>query len=99
MVGPKVISPRVMEGPLSSPSFYFMYSIWQDAGIRTRVAATAARFATNELHTSLKMFELRLRFSFIGIISVLKHVPVPHFGLVAAKKQNSLEVISHPCFA
>ena len=25
-----------------------MYSIWQDAGNRTRVAATAARFATNE---------------------------------------------------
>ena len=33
--------------------FYFMYNIWQDAGIRTRVAATAARCATNELHTSL----------------------------------------------
>ena len=30
-----------------------MYNIWQDAGIRTRVAATATRCATNELHTSL----------------------------------------------
>ena len=30
--------PRVKEGPLSVPSFYFMYSIWQDTGIRTRVA-------------------------------------------------------------
>ena len=31
-----------------------MYNIWQDAGIRTRVAATAASWATNELHTSLR---------------------------------------------
>ena len=46
--------PRVKEGPISVPSFYFMYSIWQDAGIRTLVAATAARFSTNELHTSLR---------------------------------------------
>ena len=30
-----------------------MYNIWQDAGIQTRVAAFAARCATNELHTSL----------------------------------------------
>ena len=30
-----------------------MYNIWQDAGIRTRDAATAAKCATNELHTSL----------------------------------------------
>ena len=34
--------PRVKEGPLSVPSFYFMYSIWQDVGIRTGVATTAA---------------------------------------------------------
>ena len=33
--------------------FYFMYNFWQDAGNRTRVAATASRCATNELHTSL----------------------------------------------
>ena len=43
----------VKESPLSVPSFYFMYNIWQDAGIQTRVAAFAARCATNELHTSL----------------------------------------------
>ena len=42
----------VKEGPLSVPGFYFMYNIWQDAGIRTRVAATAARCAANELYTS-----------------------------------------------
>ena len=36
-----------------SRGFYFMFNIWQDAGNRTRVAATAARCATNELHTSL----------------------------------------------
>ena len=30
-----------MEGPLSVPGFYFVYNIWQDAGYRTRVAATA----------------------------------------------------------
>ena len=36
--------------------FSFIYNIWQDAGIRTRVAATAARCATNELHTSLNGF-------------------------------------------
>ena len=29
-----------------------MYNIWQDAGIRTRVAATAAKCATNELHST-----------------------------------------------
>ncbi len=29
-----------------------MYNIWQDAGIRTQVAAIAAKCATNELHTS-----------------------------------------------
>ena len=45
--------PRIKEGPLFVPSLNFIYSIWQDAGIRTRVAATAARCATNELHTSL----------------------------------------------
>ena len=33
--------------------FYFNYIIWQDVGIRTRVAGTAAWYATNELHTSL----------------------------------------------
>ena len=26
--------PRVKDGPFSVPSFYFMYSIWQDARIR-----------------------------------------------------------------
>ena len=45
--------PRIKEGPLFVPSLNFIYSIWQDAGIRTRVAATAVRCATNELHTSL----------------------------------------------
>ena len=35
-----------------SQDFYFMYNIWQDAGYQTRVAATAARCATIELHTS-----------------------------------------------
>ena len=39
--------------------FYFMgYNIWQDAGNRTRVIATAARCATNELHTSLMSYTL-----------------------------------------
>ena len=52
-----IFGPRVKEGPLSVPSFYFMYNIRQDAGIRTRVAATAARFATNELHTSLMIYK------------------------------------------
>ena len=45
--------PKVKEGPLSVTSFYFKYRMRQDTGIRTRVAATAARWATNELHTSL----------------------------------------------
>ena len=45
------------QGPVHrSWYFYFMYSIWQDAGIRTRVAATAARCVTNELHTSLMSY-------------------------------------------
>ena len=35
------------------PGFYFIYYIWQDAGIWTRVATTAARCDTKELHTSL----------------------------------------------
>ena len=47
-----VFCPKVKQGPLSVPGFYFMFNIWQDAGIRTRVAATAAKCATNELHTS-----------------------------------------------
>ena len=38
------------QGPVLRPGiFYFMDNIWQDAGIRTQVAATAARCATNEL--------------------------------------------------
>ena len=32
-----------------------MYSIWQDVGIRSRVAAIAARFVTNELHIPGKL--------------------------------------------
>ena len=45
----------VPRGRVRSPprEFYLMYNIWQDAGNRTRFAATAARCATNELHTSL----------------------------------------------
>ena len=39
--------PRV---PFSIPGLYFIYYIRQDTAIRTRVAATAARCATNELH-------------------------------------------------
>ena len=46
--------PRVQEGPLSVQSLYFMYNIWQDAGIRA-----AARCATNELHTSLERKDAR----------------------------------------
>ena len=42
---------RRVRSPLRN--FYFMYNIWQDARNRTRIAATAARCATNELHTSL----------------------------------------------
>ena len=38
--------------PYSVPDF-LLYNIWQDIGIRPRIAATAARSATNELHTSL----------------------------------------------
>ena len=45
--------PSVKEGPLSVPGFTFMYNIWKDAGIRTQVAATAARWPTYELHTLL----------------------------------------------
>ena len=44
--------PRVWRVRSLPQDFYFMYNIWQDAGKRTRVAATAARCATNELHTS-----------------------------------------------
>ena len=45
--------PKVKEDPFSVSSFYFMYNILKDAGIRTRVAATTAKCAANELHTSL----------------------------------------------
>ena len=51
----KLFIPRVKKGPLSVLGFYSMYNIWQDAGIRTRLAETAARCATNELHTSLHL--------------------------------------------
>ena len=40
-------------GSTFRPELNFMYSIWQDAGVRTRVAATASRYATNELHTHI----------------------------------------------
>ena len=39
-----------------SQDYYFMYNIWQDAGIRTRVAAITARCATNEPHASLMRY-------------------------------------------
>ena len=45
--------PRVRRVRSPPRDFYFMYNIWQDARNRTQVAATAARCATNELHTSL----------------------------------------------
>ena len=46
-IGFTLFVPRVTEGPISVPSFHFMYStyFWQDAGVRTRVAETAARCA------------------------------------------------------
>ena len=48
----------------NSPGFYILqyvlYNIWQDAGIRTRVAANAARRTSNELHTSLKWLHTSL---------------------------------------
>ena len=47
---PTLFVPRV---PYSVLGIYFMYIIWQDAGIRTRFAATAARCATNELYTHI----------------------------------------------
>ena len=43
----------VKEGPLSILGSYFMYSISRMAAIRTQDAATAARWSTNELQTSL----------------------------------------------
>ena len=45
--------PRVKEDSFSILGFNFMYSIWRDARIRTRDAATVARCAHNDLHTSL----------------------------------------------
>ena len=48
--------PRIKEGLLSVPSFHFMYNIWQDAGIRIRVALTAVRCVTNERNTSLMIY-------------------------------------------
>ena len=56
--------PRFSRVRSPSRVFYFMYYIWQYAGIRTRVAATAARCAINELHTFLMscthLYELHL---------------------------------------
>ena len=45
---------RRVRSPVSIPVFTLctIFHIWQDARIRTRDAATAARFATNALHTS-----------------------------------------------
>ena len=45
--------PRVRRVRSPPRDFYLLYNICQDAGNRTRVAATAARCAINELHTSL----------------------------------------------
>ena len=41
--------PKVIKGLLTFPGINFMYRIWQNAGIQTRVTVTAARCATNEL--------------------------------------------------
>ena len=58
---------RVKEGPLSVPGLYFMYNVWQDAGIRTQVATTAARCATNELHTSHQKLATKTKLNWIRI--------------------------------
>ena len=44
---------RRVRSPSRVYTLCIQYSIWQDAGIRTRVAATEARCTTNELHTPL----------------------------------------------
>ena len=46
-----LFSPRV-SGSALRPRFLFYVQYWQDAGIRTRVTATTARCATNELHST-----------------------------------------------
>ena len=52
----KILILFCSQGPVHcSWDFYFLYNIWQDVGIWTRVAATAARCATYELHTSLNI--------------------------------------------
>ena len=57
-----LFTPRVKKGPLSVLVFLIKVLVhyWQDARIRTRDAPTAARCATNELHTSLKLHTSRL---------------------------------------
>ena len=74
--------------PYSTPSrdFYFMYNIWQekDAGIRTRVAASAAWCATNELHTSLTSLVLYLLKGRIRLPILLKkyRIRIPPKGRI-----------------
>ena len=43
-------------GSALRPRFLFYVQYWQDSGIRTRVTPTAARWAINELHTSLMSY-------------------------------------------
>ena len=47
----------------------YRYNFWQYAGSRTQVAATVARYATNELHTQ---FVVGYRY-FIGFLTFCKN--------------------------
>ena len=82
--------PRVKEGPLSIPDFYFMYNIWQDAGIRTRVAANAAKCATNELHTSLPKVPL-------FAVKYISHLKIIQFFVSFSEQNiNNIDRPLHP---
>ena len=68
---------------------YWIYNIWQDVEIRTRVAATAARYATNELLLHASLLELGLLRSFAS--DVLKVRSSLFRYIRSLKKSDSLQ--------
>ena len=76
-----------------SPSRIFTlcrYNIWQDAGIRTRVAANAAKCATNELHTSLPKVPL-------FAVKYISHLKIIQFFVSLSEQNiNNIDRPLHP---
>ena len=54
--------------------FLLFVQYWQDVGIRTRVAATADRWATNELHAYLLLLDRTFEYFFSLLLTMFSSV-------------------------